>query len=71
MPKGFYDPEIEPACGICACGRLSADGEHVLCLRKGIMLPSSSCSRFRYDPFKRKPQKPNKLPEFNADDFSL
>ena len=53
-------------------GRLSADGESVLCPKKGIMDKDFSCKRFRYDPLKRVPEKREpKLPEFSPDDFSL
>ncbi|MCR5042316.1 MAG: hypothetical protein K6C36_09505 [Clostridia bacterium] len=69
MPKGFYDPELEPACAICAKGRIAGDGVHVLCSKKGITDPDSSCSKFRYDPIKRKPRSAPELLSFDSDEF--
>ena len=62
----------EPRCEYCMQGRLSADGESVLCPKKGVMDKDFSCKKFKYDPLKRVPEKKApRLPEFTADDFSL
>lgn len=63
--------DIQPACEYCARGKLSPDGQTVLCIKKGIMLPSSFCRKFQYDPLRRVPKKAPLLPQFDADEFSL
>lgn len=62
---------ITPACGLCAHGRISPDGESVLCIRTGVRQMESSCRSFKYDPLKRKPKKAAKPEEFTATDFEL
>ena len=64
----------EPRCEYCLRGKLSADGETVLCTKKGVMNKDFSCKKFRYDPLKRVPdtRKPG-MADFNftPDDFAL
>lgn len=68
----LYDSKIKPQCGICEIGRPAPDGEGILCVKKGIMLPEDSCSHFKYDPLKREPAEQPKLKkQFTKDDFTL
>jgi len=67
----LFDPKIEPSCSYCAHGAPTQDGDSILCPRHGVMLPSASCRRFVYDPLARVPSRQPKLPQFDADDFSL
>ncbi len=62
----------EPKCEYCQRGKMSADGNSILCPKKGVMNKDFSCKKFRYDPLKRIPEnnKP-KLPEFTTEDFAL
>ncbi|MEI6578939.1 MAG: hypothetical protein WCN92_05680 [Eubacteriales bacterium] len=69
--KLLNEKTISPACTYCVHGRLSPDKLSVLCIKKGVMLPTSSCRRFIYDPLKRQPQRLPRLPKFNAEDFEL
>ncbi|MCR5484232.1 MAG: hypothetical protein K6F09_01440 [Clostridiales bacterium] len=62
---------VEPKCRHCEYGRLTPDGETVLCIKRGIMEADSSCRSFSYDPLKRIPRKAPKIPEYSADDFSI
>ena len=64
----------EPRCEYCLIGKLSADGENVLCPKKGVMNKDFSCKKFRYDPLKRVPDtRTPKAAEFDftPDDFAL
>ena len=63
--------EVTPACGVCAHGIISADGDSVLCFKTGIRLLDSNCSSFKYDPLKRVPHRKPAKPEFTPEDFSL
>jgi hypothetical protein len=69
--KLFNNKEIEPKCIYCAVGTPSPDGESVVCVRYGVMLPDSRCRAFEYDALKRNPPKKARLPEFSESDFSL
>ncbi|MCQ2463929.1 MAG: hypothetical protein MJ177_11130 [Clostridia bacterium] len=60
-----------PRCEYCLHGKLTADGESVLCIKKGVMLPESSCRKYEYDPLKRKPKKRTVKSEFVDSDFSI
>ena len=64
--------EVSPACGVCAHGIISADGESVLCVKTGIRSLDSHCKSFRYDPLKRIPlRRPSGKTSFTDDDFKL
>jgi len=67
----LFNPNIEPCCAYCEHGTLTKDGQAILCRRRGVMLPGSSCRKFTYDPILRIPSRPPKLPKFDAEDFSL
>ena len=62
----------DPRCEYCKIGKLTADGNNVLCPKKGVMDKFYSCKKFRYDPLKRVPD--TKTPDvfqFSSEDFSL
>ncbi len=63
--------KYSPECSFCQHGKLSADGESVLCVKKGVMMTDSSCRKFVYDPLKRKPKKSPKLTEFEPSEFEI
>ena len=67
----LFSRDISPACKYCAFGRATADGGEVLCEKRGIMLPDSSCKKFSYDPLKREPARCAAPSDFTAEDFSL
>jgi len=69
--KLVNENSISAACSHCLNGRLSPDKLSVLCKKKGVMLPTSSCRKFVYDPLKRKPLRLPKLPKMEAGDFEL
>lgn len=69
--KLFNKKSITPACGVCEYGKLSLDGESVLCYKTGIRQIDSSCHGFKYDPLKRKPQKEPQMISFVKSDFEL
>lgn len=68
----LFTKKIEPRCDYCERGTLLGENK-VLCIKKGVMTPDSSCNQFRYDPLKRIPTRPV-VPDFSRlkdDDFSL
>ena len=71
MKQNLLNPKIQPACAYCAVGKLSCDETTVLCTKKGVMQPDSSCRAFRYDPLKRVPRAKPKMQEYTAEDFSI
>lgn len=72
MRQSITDKDsYEKRCGICALGRLSPDGESVLCPKKGITDVNGVCRRYKYDPLKRVPRKEAQLPSYNKEDFEL
>lgn len=68
----LFSKHIEPRCAYCKRGS-ALDGEHIICVHKGIVSPGAHCRAFRYDPLKRVPPKPAvlKLKRFDREDFSL
>ncbi len=71
MAKPFFGSKIEPACSYCEYGKLTKDGQTVLCNRHGVVAPFYSCKRFLYAPLKRVPGKIHILQKFEKSDFSL
>ena len=73
MKQKIFGADIEKCCVCCEFGRMSPEGDMILCNKKGLRAPDSKCRSFRYDPFKRKPPAAA-LPatqELTAADFSL
>ncbi|MBE6715334.1 MAG: hypothetical protein E7573_00260 [Ruminococcaceae bacterium] len=62
---------VEPKCVYCKHGRMSSDGEHVLCPKKGVYDKNSFCKKFEYDPFKHTPAKKPVLQQFSPEDFEI
>ena len=62
--------KITPQCMYCARGVSAADNT-VLCPKKGVMQPFSSCRKFKYDPLKRQPDFKSEKMDFDPDDFVL
>lgn len=63
--------EIAPKCEYCRYGRLSPDGETVLCEKKGVVERDGTCRRYKYDILKRQPKRRPEMPAFSAEDFEL
>lgn len=61
----------ESVCRNCRHGRLSPEGDSVLCVKKGITDPDGNCRRYSYDPLKRIPRKPLTVSSANPEDFDL
>ena len=71
MKQTAFNKTIRPACAYCAVGKATEDGAHILCIRKGVMQPDSSCRHFQYDVLRREPEKKAELPQFDASEFSI
>lgn len=69
--KLINSKDYTPCCEYCLHGKLTADGESVLCVKKGVMLPESSCHKYEYDPLKRRPKKRTVNNEFDNSDFNI
>lgn len=67
----LFGNTIEPACLYCQHGRPAADRVMILCRKYGPVAPHYHCRKFIYDPLKRVPKRPKKMPGFTAEDFSL
>ena len=67
----FYK-DIESSCGYCFFGT-DLGCEEILCIKRGIMASHGSCSAFRYEPTKRRPNVPQcpDIADFTEKDFSL
>ena len=67
----FFSKNIEPACEYCLHGERSKDGRTVLCMKKGVVAPYYSCSKYKYEITKRVPKQQVKLHSYDDEDFSL
>ncbi len=63
--------EISPSCSYCTHGKLSPNGETVLCKKKGVMEKEDCCKKFVYDVLKRQPRRPLPLQKYDKGDFEL
>ncbi len=68
----LFQNKIDPRCGYCKRGRALEDGQ-VICPKRGITSPGSSCKAFSYDPLKRVPPRPAapKLSDAPPEEFEL
>lgn len=73
MKKKLINANAYPACcSSCEHGRLSPDGQCVLCVHKGIVKPDGKCRKYSYDPLRREPQAPPpELAKAQASDFEF
>lgn len=69
--KLFNKKKYSQRCDSCFFGRLSAEGDSVLCVKNGIMLPEHKCRSYKYDPLKRIPTQPKPLEKFSEESFKL
>ncbi len=69
--KKLFGNHIEPACEYCENGRMTKDGQMVLCERHGIVAPYFSCRKFIYAPLKRIPKGNKPLPQYKQEDFDF
>ena len=67
----FFSDNIEPACEYCLYGKSSKDKKTVYCIKKGIVSPYYSCSKYKYEITKRVPKPQIKLHSYDGEDFSL
>lgn len=71
MKQELFSKSVPPACAYCAIGKATDDLSHVLCIKKGVMMPDSHCRHFQYDPLRRVPKAAPKPESFDASDFSI
>ena len=72
MSKIVKGKNVTPSCSYCKHGNISPDNETVLCIKKGVVDKEYYCRKFSYDPLKRQPERPRKIPkDFNPDDFEI
>ena len=62
---------IDKICANCAFGTHAPDGDSVLCEKRGVMLNTSTCKKFKYDPLNRTPARPLMMGEHSPEEFVL
>ena len=65
------DKDITPKCIYCRHGSPASDAKAVLCIKKGVMRPDSSCRAFSYDILKREPRTKPAMPVYDKKEFEL
>ncbi len=72
MSKTLFRKNVEPSCSYCNHASDIGNG-NVMCIKRGVVSRDASCSRFSYDPFKRRPPEPIRLKtaSYSEEDFSL
>jgi molybdenum cofactor biosynthesis enzyme MoaA len=63
--------KIPKKCEYCKRGRLAADGETVLCLKKGPVDRNFHCRHYKYDILKREPGKQTLPTDVSSEDLKL
>jgi len=69
--KLFNKKDYREVCENCFFGVLSPEKNCVFCSQTGIVKNEYSCKKYKYDPLKRIPKRPKKLPSYNENDFKL
>lgn len=64
--------KIEPRCAYCAWAAPLEEGK-LICEKKGVVPEEGRCRRFRYDPLRRVPPRPEPpdFSRFSGEDFTL
>ncbi len=63
--------EINRVCACCELAETLNNQEKMLCSRKGVVASDFCCKKFVYDPLKREPSPPVKLPKVDPADLIL
>ena len=68
----LFRKKIDRSCSYCKLAGY-CDETHMACQRYGIVPKEHHCRRFKYDPLKRIPVRPNgkSFEKFKNEDFSL
>lgn len=64
----IFSKDIEKICAYCQHGKPILGTEDIICPKKGLMRPDSSCKKFLYSPLRRTPPKPLN-PDFERIEF--
>ena len=72
MGNKLFRADIEASCEYCRHGTDIGDGT-VACVKRGVLPIDASCSKFSYDPLRRRPPEPRKLHigQVSDEDFSF
>lgn len=68
----LFRKKIDRACSYCQfAGKV--DGESMICQKYGVVPAGHHCRKFRYDPLKRVPSRPNvkRFDQLDDKDYSL
>lgn len=71
MAKSIFNKELPHSCAYCIHGRPSEYTEEIFCLKKGVTDKYSSCRHYKYDVFKRTPNKTAPADGYKPEDFEL
>lgn len=68
----LFRKKMPRSCTYCANGTM-IDEEQILCIKRGVVVETDKCRKFKYDPCKRIPSKPKALDfsKYDDHDFSL
>jgi len=71
MAKGIFNKKLSPACKYCENAVISSFDEDIICRKKGVTRPDDRCGKYKYDPFKRVPNKIIINKNYSKDDFEI
>ena len=57
----LFRKNMEPSCAYCKHGT-QINFDRTACVKRGVVPLYGACRRFAYDPLKREPERPHKLP---------
>lgn len=68
----LFRKKIPHSCVYCA-NATQMDEDQFLCIKRGVVVDTGKCRKFKYDPCKRIPAKPKALDfsKYDDHDFSL
>jgi len=61
--------DYQKVCRFCENASQLRGDENMLCRFKGVVSEDFVCRKYIYDPLKRQPELPNKLPTLSKDDL--
>ena len=71
MAKSIFNKNLKKACVYCIHGNVSEYTDEIFCLKKGITDKNDYCRHYKYDVFKREPQRATVSKEYDSEAFKL
>lgn len=71
MKKRIFNKKLAHKCEYCLYGKPSELSGEILCIKRGVTEKRDSCRKYKYDVFKRVPERAQIVSDYTPEDFKL